>query len=149
MRQLIAILVILVGGLVLTTAAKADDVDDVKAAVLAVDAAFKTGDVDAIAQYMHPEHSRFLPGQLLLEGFSKDGLKALFDSGLKVDLETRHLNVKIYGNTAVATGYNVGTVTLPDGAVNQPTNRFTEVWIKQEGKWKRVHLHSSPLTGQQ
>jgi len=147
MKLLVALLIILVWGLVLTTAANADDVDDVKAAVLAVDAAFNTGDVDAFAQYMHPEHSSFFPGELLLEGFSKDRLKALFDSGLKFDLETRHLNVKIYGNTAVATGYNVGTITLPDGTINQLTNRFTEVWIKQQGKWKRVHIHASPLTG--
>ena len=149
MRQLITILMILVGGLVLTTAAKADDVDDVKAAVLAVDAAYNSGDVDAIAQYMHSEHSRFPPGGLLVEGFDKERLKADFDAGFKLDITARHLGVKIYGNTAVATGYIEGRVTLPDGTINQPRSRFTEVWIKQRGNWKRVHIHSSPLTGQQ
>ena len=83
MRQLIAILIILVGGLVLTTTAKAGDVDDVKAAVLAVDAAYNSGDVEAIAQYMHSEHSRFPAGGLLSEGFDKEALKASFDAGLE------------------------------------------------------------------
>jgi ketosteroid isomerase-like protein len=150
MRQLITILMILVGSLVLTTAAKADDVDDVKAAVLAVDAAYNSGDVDAIAQYMHSEHSQFPPGTgLLVEGFDKERLKADFDAGFSLDITARHLGVKIYGNTAVVTGYIEGRVTMPGGAINQPRSRFTEVWIKQGGKWKRVHIHSSPLTGQQ
>ncbi len=146
MRQLIVMLMMLVAGMVLTTTATADDVDDVKAAVLAVDAAYNSGDVDAIAQYMHSEHSRFQAGGLLSEGFDKEALKALFDAGLKVDIAARHLGVKIYGSSAVATGYTEGTVTLPDGTVNQRRSRFTEVWTKQGGKWKRVHIHSSPVT---
>ena len=150
MRQLITILMILVGSLVLTTAAKADDVDDVKAAVLAVDDAYNRGDVDAIAQYMHSEHSRFPGGEgLLVEGFDKERLKADFDAGFKLDITARHLGVKIYDNTAIATGYTEGSVTLADGTTNQIRSRFTEVWMKQGGKWKRVHIHSSPLTGQQ
>ena len=146
MKRLTIIIIVLVGGIVLTTIAAADDVDDVKAAVLAVDDAFKTKDVDAIARYMHPDHSRFLAGGLLIEGFNKEGLKALFDSGLQVDIVSRHLGVKIYGNTAVVTGYNEGTVTLPGGNVDSFTRRFSEIWIKQEGQWKRVHIHSSQLT---
>ena len=149
MRQLIAISMILVVGLVLTTAAMAGDVDDVKAAVLAVDAAYNSGDVDAIAQYMHSEHSRFPAGGLLTEGFDKEGLKASFDAGFKLDIAARHLDVKIYGSTAVATGYTEGTATSQDGTVNQIRGRFTEVWTKQGGNWKRVHIHSSPVTAPQ
>ena len=149
MRQLIAILILLVGGLVLTTTAMADDVDDVKAAVLAVDAAYNSGDVEAIAQYMHSEHSRFQGGGLLVEGFDKEGIKANFEAGLKLNIAARHLDVKIYGSTAVATGYTEGTATSPDGTVNQIRSRFTEVWTKQGGKWKRVHIHSSQVTAAQ
>ena len=103
----------------------------------------------AIAQYFHSEHSRFHAEGLLVEGFDKERLKANFDAGLKLDITARHLGVKIYGNTAVATGYIEGRITLPDGIINETRARFTEVWIKQGGKWKRVHIHSSPLTGQQ
>jgi ketosteroid isomerase-like protein len=112
-------------------------------------AAYNRGDVDAIAQCMHSEHSQFPDGALLVEGFDKEALKASFDAGLKFDIATRDLSVKIYGSTAVATGYTEGTATLPDGTVNQIRARFTEVWTKQGGKWKRVHIHSSPLNGQQ
>jgi len=145
MRQLIVILMI--GSLVLTTAAIADDVDDVKAAVLAVDDAYNRGDVEIIAQYLLSEHSRFPAEGLLVEGFTKEDLKAAFNAGLKLAITARHLDVKIYGNTAIATGYIEGSITLPGGGIFEDIRqRFTEVWIKQGDNWKRVHIHSSPLT---
>lgn len=145
---------VLLGGMLLTTFAVADDADDVRAAVLRLDAAFMAGDVEAIAKYMHPEYTMFLfpgevRGELLIEGFSKDRLKALFDAGMKVDIETRHLGVKIFGITAVVTSYAVGIVTLPDGTVKRTTRRITEIWVKEKGEWKRVHIHESPLAFQQ
>ncbi len=103
--------------------------------------------MEIIAQYLLSEHSRFPAEGLLVEGFTKKDLKAAFDAGLKLEITARHLDVKIYGNTAIATGYIEGSITLPGGIFEQIRQRFTEVWIKQEGKWKRVHIHSSPLTG--
>ncbi len=144
MRQLIVILMI--GSLVLTTAAIADDADDVKAAQLALIAALNEGDVEIIAQYLLSEHSRFPAEGLLVEGFTKEDLKAAFNAGLKLAITARHLDVKIYGNTAIATGYIEGSITLPGGIFEEIRQRFTEVWIKQGNNWKRVHIHSSPLT---
>lgn len=150
MKRVLGILMVLMGCTILTTGAVADDVDDVKAAVLAMDAALRAGDADAFGQYMHPEQTAFVPGEPLIEGLSKDppySFKFLFFEETKVDVETRHLSVKIYGNTAVVTGYKVGMVASFAG-ITQVNNQFTEVWIKQEGKWKRVHSHESPLTPQ-
>jgi len=144
MRQLIVILMI--GSLVLTTVATADDADDVKAAQLALIAALNEGDVEIIAQYLLSEHSRFPAERLLVEGFTKEDLKAAFNAGLKLAITARHLDVKIYGNTAIATGYIEGSITLPGGIFEEIRQRFTEVWIKQGNNWKRVHIHSSPLT---
>lgn len=50
MRRLIAILMVLSGGMVLTSIAAADDAADVKAAVLDLTAALNAGDVDTVAQ---------------------------------------------------------------------------------------------------
>ncbi len=134
---------------VLTSGAVAGDADDVRAAVLRVDDAFMSGNVDIIAQHFHPQHSRFFPTGLLIEGFSKDALKGLYEAGLKVELNSRHLDVKVFGSTAVATGYNEGTITFPDGTIDNSTTRFSEVWVKDGNEWKRVHIHASPLTPQQ
>ena len=147
MKRVIGLAMVLVGGLVLSTAAIADDAEDVKAAMLALDAASKNKDMGVIVQYMHPGRSRYVSGGgLLREGFKEDGLKAAFDAGLKLDSGARrHVTVKTYGNTAVVTGYRWQNITLPGGTIIRGTVRFSQVWTKEQGKWKTVHTHSSPL----
>ncbi len=146
MKQVIVVLMVLVGGLALSTAAIADDADDVRAAVLKLNEAGNSGDVDAIAQYLHQERSLFsLAGRLLInfEGFNKDARKAAYEAGLKVNRSWRHLDVKVYGNAAVVTGYHVGRTTRPDGSYIQGARRVSEFWTKQNGQWKLVHRHAS------
>ncbi len=148
MKRLITLLLVLVWGLALTNLASANDTDDVKAAVLAVDAAFSNGDVETILKYMHPEHSRFAGEGGLVNAvmFTEVGLKAFFEAGNKLNIQGRHMEVKIYGDTGVVTYYTLIVITLPDGNSKQFTDRETEVWVKQDGNWKRVHIHSSSLT---
>ena len=146
MRQLIAILMLLVGSLVLTSATKADDAADIKAAQQAHFAAYNASDADAVAQYVLSELSRFVgDGGLLTEGFDKNSLKAAFDVGLKFNRQLRHLDVKVYGNAAVVTGYWTGTITFPDGTTVKGPVRHSAVWIKQGGQWKLAHRHNSDL----
>jgi ketosteroid isomerase-like protein len=66
-------------------------------------------------------------------------------AGFKRNYQLRNLEVKVYGNTAVVTGYLVGAMTVPDGDVNRWTDRRTGVWVKQGGTWKEVHMHQSPI----
>ena len=146
MKLLINVLMVLMVGILGASLVYADDADDVKAAVLAVDAAFSSGDVETIVKYMHPEHSRFgTDGGLLFPGFTKADVQAFFDSGIKLDIQSRHIDVKMFGNTGVVTYYTVIVTTQPDGDTTPATTRDTEVWVKQGGNWKRVHIHSSPL----
>ena len=146
MKRLIALLMVLVGGLVLTAVAAADDAADIKAAQRAQFAAYNASDADSVAQYVLPEQSRFVGnGSLLTVGFNENDLKASFDAGVKYNRQFRHLDVKVYGNAAVVTGYWMGTITFPDGiTVNGPV-RHSAVWIKQGGQWKLAHRHNSPL----
>ena len=137
-------------GMFLTTVALGDDADDVKAALNGHYAARNAGDADAYVQLHSPKRSNFgLGGQLLNKSASlenqKNNLQAAFDAGRKYNLQLRHLEVEVYGNAAVATGYLVGTVTQPDGTTRQVATRRTVVLIKQAGQWKTVHGHSSPL----
>jgi ketosteroid isomerase-like protein len=46
------------------------------------------------------------------------------------------MEVKVYGTTAIVTGYLVGTATSPDGTATQVRSQRTEVLIKQGGQWK-------------
>jgi ketosteroid isomerase-like protein len=153
MKQFIGAITILLALVAFAAPAYAGDAEDVTAAVQAVDAAYNDGNAEIVARYLHPDHTRFpspgvLGAGLLSEGFDKETLAARFKAGLDVDISTRHLAVDVYGNTAIATGYNEGTVTQPSGVVQREVARFTEVWIKEGGRWLRVHIHSSPLEGE-
>ncbi len=144
-----ALTTLLVIGMFLTTVAMADDVDDVKAAVQGHFDAVNSGDVNAFIRYYAPESSVFAGGGLLDRYHSleerRNNFQNTVDSGAKRDLRLQHMEVKIYGTTAIVTGYLVGTASGPDGVANQVRSQRTEVLIKQGGQWKAVHNHRSWL----
>ena len=139
-------------GMFATAVAMADDVDDVKAAVQSYFAALNSGNAAAMTRYRIPEYSVFAGGGFISRSHSleeqRNNFQATVDAGQKRNLQVRHIEVKIYGNAAVVTGYLTGTNTTPDGTVNQLRQQRTGVWIKQGGQWKEVHRHSSPLLPQ-
>ncbi len=144
-----ALTTLLVVGMFLMPAALADDVDDVKAALLGHFDAVNSGDVNAFVRYYPSESSSFAGGGLLGK-FSLEDRRKNFQAGVnagqKRNLQLRHIEVKIYGNTAIATGYLVGTaVNPPNNDVLQLRMQRTAVLIKQGGQWKEVHHHRSAL----
>jgi len=147
-----AVTTLLVVGMFLTTVAIADDVDDVKAAVQGHFAALNAGDVNAYIQYYSSETSVFAGGGLLGRVHSiedrRNDFQAGVDAGERRNLRLQHMEVKVYGNAAVVTGYLVGSSTSADGTVTPSRQQRTEVLIKQGGQWKAVHNHRSPLLPQ-
>ncbi len=142
---------LLVVGMFLATVAMADDADDIKALDMSVHTAFNAGNASAVVQHYMPDRTTFTGG--LLRRFDsleeqRADIQARFDAGIKYNRQVRHLEVTVYGNTAVTTGYVVGTATQPDGTTNQVNAKNSTVLIKQGGQWKQVHVHSSPLLPQ-
>ncbi len=141
---------LLVIGMLATVVVMADDVDDVRAALQRYTVALNAGDANAWIQLHAVGNTRFSPGGTLLEKYDsleerRKNQQATFDAGVKFNIQTRHLEISVYGDTAVTTNYGVGTITQPDGTVNPDSNRITRVWIKQGGQWKQVHQHLSPV----
>ena len=154
MKRSMTLLVVLIGSLGLTTGAIADDKADVKAAAEGILAAFGAGDVDAYAQYFLTESSHFVANGGLLQYVRftdekktqrKAQIEAAKEAGEKLNAEWRHLDVQVYDNTAVSTGYEVITRTRADGTTNQVPLRTSIVWVKQNDKWKAAHFHLSRL----
>lgn len=145
----IAVIVSLAVGLVFTNTSIAGDVDDIKKITLEHFATLSSGDVEAHVAHHHKGHTTFAAdGSLLQVDDSQDeekkNLQATLDAA-KLNLQVRHLDVQVYGNTAVVTGYVVGTSTPPDGMPQQVMNRRTAVLIKQGNQWQEVHVHNSPV----
>ena len=127
---------------------------EVRELILRRIAEYNSGEyVDTILDDWYPGTVNGFAVGLLWEGQHSDEAqaewKASFDAGFKPNIELRHLDVKVYGNTAVATGYQVGSYTLPDGRRWEGTWRYTEVRVKHGGQWRFVHSHVSPLAVEQ
>ena len=145
---------LLVIGMFATAVAMADDVDDVKAALQRYTIALSTGDASAMMQLHAAANTSFGPGGSLLATYDSPeervkSFQANLDAGLKLNVQSRHVEVSVYGDTAVTTSYGVGTITRPNGTTGQVNTRVTTVLIKQGGQWKEVHRHLSPLSGPQ
>ena len=150
MKQLMLIGTTLLAGLLLSTGVQAGDVEDIIALEQGHYLARNNGDVDTWVQYHLPERDGFGPGGgLLSQGTSaeeeKRSLQAQLDAGIKYNHRLVHVEVKIFGDTAITTGYVVGSATSPDGTTSQAMMRRTGVVIKRNGQWKELHNHLSPV----
>jgi len=145
-----ALTTLVVIGMFLTSVAMADDVDDVKEAVLGYFAAISAGDANSQSRYHMPEYTSFGPGGGLLNSEhsieeQRSGFQADYDAGQRLNLQIRHLDVRVYGNAAIVTAYVVGTITSTDGSTIQSRDQRSGMWIKQGGQWKEAHRHNSPI----
>ncbi len=153
MKRFICIISFLAFGLFLTNISVAGDVEDIKKATIEHFETQSAGDVKAHIAHHMPYHTQFIGGGLLVVSHSREeqekSLQAVLDNGVKFNLELAHLDVKVYGKAAVATGYVVGTITNPDGTTSESRAQRTAVLIKEGNDWKEVHVHSSPVTAAQ
>jgi len=164
MKQINTVLVVFVMGMLLSTAASADDVADVKAAVRQHTANTNTGNVDGFVDQHLPGHSAFGPtgtprGRSYSIEEERKRVQAAFDAARQRDpsrtsvrafskVEVKDLEVRVYGIAAIATAYLEGINTFPDGRTEPLTLRLTSVWVKQDdGQWKEAHDHLSGLRG--
>ena len=140
-------LTLLVGSFVLTSAVVADEIKDVKAATESWISALNAMNMPVLLPHYHSEETSFGGlGDLLAESIHTEAyMMALFDSGFKTDLQWRHMKVKVFGKSAIVTGYLTGAVTLPGGNVLQDSWRTSLMWFQEAGKWKIVHFHASFL----
>lgn len=63
--------------------------------------------------------------------------------GASPAIEFDDINVRVLGDTAVVTGGN--TIRPADTKVAPMRLRFTQVWIKEDGQWKRRFFQATPL----
>src|SRR5687767_10107582 len=121
--------------------------DEVKAAVMDIMAGFNSGNVDQIARRLAPQNNRFQgEGGFLTSFIDAAELGRAFQAGFKLKFEVQNLETAVYGDSALATFFMSGTVTPPNGAPRREGPwRSSYVWNKQDGVWKLVHSHQSPM----
>jgi CubicO group peptidase (beta-lactamase class C family) len=137
--------------MVSTKSPKADEAAEaeVKSAVIDLVAGYNSSNADQIEKHLASQNNHFKrEGGFLTSFVDLAELRNAFKAGLKLNLEVFNLETAVYGNTAIATFVMRGTITPPNDRprVEGPW-RSSYVWNKQDGGWKLVHAHESPLNG--
>ncbi|HKO62362.1 MAG TPA: serine hydrolase [Pyrinomonadaceae bacterium] len=120
---------------------------EVKTAVMDIVAGFNSGNVDQIERRLAPQHNRFQgEGGFLTSFIDAAELRRAFQSGFKVKFDINNLETAVYGDSAVATFFMSGVITPPNGTPRtEGPWRSSYVLNKQDGAWKLVHSHQSPM----
>src|SRR6185503_9441974 len=122
---------------------------EVKAAVMDIVAGFNSGNVDQIQQRLAPQQNRFYgEGGFLTRFINVAELGGAFKAGFKMKMEVNNLEAAVYGDSAITTFF-VGTTITPANGPQRTEGpwRCSYFWNKQDGAWKLVHAHQSPLGG--
>ena len=141
---------VLLGSMFMMPVVVADDIEDIKALEQGHYAARNNGDVETWSSYHTAERDSFGPGGGLLSQPTsledeRKSLEAQLAAGVQYNHQLRHIQVRVYGNVAVSTSYVVGSSTSPEGTTSRVNMRRTTVLIKEDGQWKEVHNHLSPV----
>jgi CubicO group peptidase (beta-lactamase class C family) len=119
---------------------------EVKAAVMDIVGGYNSGNVDQIERRLAPQQNRFQGEGGFLTSFNAPELRQAFQARFKINIEVQNLEAAVYGDSAIATFFMATTVTPPNG-----TQRTEGPWRvsyflnKQDGAWKLVHAHQSPI----
>ena len=129
----------------LPTRGSADE-ESVRSAVMDYYQAFAAKDHEVLGRSFAPGYTIFSSsGGLLREGFDRDRMKSGFKAGLTFNLKPRHIEVQLFENTAVVTGYLDARISMKKQRSRMHTLRLSSVWVEQEGGWHLVHEHLSRL----
>ncbi len=130
---------------VVASLASASDADDVRTAVIDLYAKLNAADADAFIEYMLPQgYTEFGANGDGIFTIDQDYVRDGFSSGIKADLEVRDIEVRVLNDSAIVTGYRVGSIAMPGEEPKERTLCLSMMWTRQEGKWKLVHVHLSP-----
>lgn len=119
---------------------------EVRDAVADLVAGYNNGNVGQIERRLAAQRSGFQgEGGPLRDIVDLEELRGAFKSGVRLKFEMRDLEVAVYGDAALTTGFFGGTVNRPNGrSSNDGPWRASFVWNRQDGGWKLTHMHLSP-----
>jgi len=129
--------------------AQGQDEQAVKQAILTHYEAANSGDTPTVIEQHSANFNGFLLdlGPLVRFDSRDEQRKAWIDNpdaDFVADLEPRDIEVMLVGDVAIATLYLDGSWGPRAAPVEGPF-RVTEVWVKEDGAWKELHHHDSPL----
>ena len=144
-RMLLSVLLL---GILATTPARAQAPEAVRAELLALEARWDSAvvrkDIAVLEQILAPSFVYIgADGSVSTRAEMLAGLRA---PELEIDpFETRDVQVRLYGETAILTGWFEQTGRV-GGRPYRVRSRYTDVYVREAGRWLAVSAHSSALS---
>ena len=108
--------------------------------------AWQKQDVGAVMAYIHPDYSSWSYGEAAPSGFSRADAEAAFKARSVVTYNLTPLTIKVYGDFAfVHYLYSAVNRTKNDGHETKVDGRFTDIFIRQNGRWLFVGDHGGRM----
>ena len=100
-------------------------------------------DPTAFGQFVTDDYMHTMPdGTVLTKAQAQEEVKSF--KGEFTSFVTDEWKVRVYGDAAVVTGRNTYKMQL-EGKEVASQERFTDTWIKRDGRWKCVAGHNSMI----
>jgi ketosteroid isomerase-like protein len=101
-------------------------------------------DLDGVAQYLPAEgFTEFPVGEGKTIRLARQNFAGWFKSDTAIDLHAEHLSAQDFGDTAIVTGWRVGSMTPKGQPVREERAALTMVWVRTAGRWQVRHVHVS------
>lgn len=122
--------------------------EEVRAAMERSLGAWRAGNFQELASYYAPQTRGFmLDGGFLITGFSVEALEAAASAGVAFNVEPREIDIlMVTDDVAVTVAILEGSVTMPDGEVQEGPWRYSETRVHEGGMWKVIQYHFSEMT---
>jgi ketosteroid isomerase-like protein len=89
-----------------------------------------------------------IPAKIFTKAELKEMAKNPGGPGFTVESHSEEdVKVRVYDGAAIITGLAKEVRKRPDGTTSDFQARFTDVWVKQNGKWRFASRHASPAFG--
>lgn len=122
--------------------------DDVRTAVAGIYAGINSGDPDAVTQYIATGGYTELTSEGRLVTLDAAYMRRVLGPAFKANFRVTELQLRIFTDVALVTGYRVGGVLQPGGAPSEARFALSMLWVREPGGWKLSHVHLSPATGE-
>jgi ketosteroid isomerase-like protein len=118
---------------------------------VALGEAYKSGDVEALEdliaeRYSHINNGAPPIGRKIWLDANRERAKKIKDGSIEVtDYQLADLRITLIGESAAVVTGRVHAAETVDGKPRQYNVRFTNFWVKEDGRWKRAAFHDSPV----
>jgi hypothetical protein len=122
--------------------------DAVRAAMVESLAAWSAADFQKLGSFYATQTRGFmLDGGMLITGYNAAALEMAVAAGFAFNVEPHDIDIMMVTNdVAVSVAIVEGAITLPGGALEEGSWRYSETRVLEGGAWKVVQYHFSPLS---